>query len=112
MANYEELQADVKAAVKEIDLAIALASLVRKFNEDERIGEVFDNTYEAHPFVMCRSSVEFCLALALVRCHDRRPDSHGLTQFFKLVGEEETGQNLSAGILRFWPVSSAAKPIL
>ena len=99
MASYEELQADVKAAVKEIDLAIALASLVRKFNVDDRIGEVFDNTYEAHPFVMCRSSVEYCLALALVRCHDRRRDSHGLTRFFELIDKEETRRNLSEGIL-------------
>lgn len=99
MATYEELQAEVRASVKEIDLAIALTSLSRRFNEDDRIAETFDNTYEAHPFVMCRSSVESCLALALVRCHDHRRDSHGLTAFFNTINDDATGANLREGIL-------------
>lgn len=98
-ATHEELQEAVKASIKEIDLAIALSCLCRKFNEDDRIEETFNNTYEAHPYNMCRSSIEYCLALALVRCHDRRRDSHGLSSFFEMIKDDETYNNLREGIL-------------
>jgi len=98
MATYEELQADVQAAVNEVDRAIALTSLSRRFNEDDRISERFDNTYEAHAFVLCRWSVEYCLALALVRCHDHRRDSHGLTSFFNMIDDDATRETLKVGI--------------
>ena len=98
-ATYEELQEAVKASIKEIDLAVALGSLCRRFNEDDRIEEMFNNTYEAHPYNMCRSSIEYCLALALIRCHDHRKDSHGLSAFFNMLEDDATLINLEAGLL-------------
>lgn len=100
VATYPELQELVRASIKEVDLATALGCLSRKFNEDDRIAETFDNTYEAHPFVMCRASVEYCLALALIRCHDHRDDSHGLTALFRSLKSSETMANLRQGILQ------------
>ena len=52
--TFESLQADVREFVKEIDFAVALTNLSKEFHQDNRISEKFDNTYEAHPFELCR----------------------------------------------------------
>ncbi|MDJ0709564.1 MAG: hypothetical protein QNJ14_04190 [Woeseiaceae bacterium] len=97
--TFENLKEFVEALVKEVDTAIALASLTRAFSEDQRIGPTYDNTYEAHGFVSCRSAVESSLVLCIMRCHDHRPDSHGLMAFFESLKDEATKANLRAGIL-------------
>lgn len=98
--THDELKGFMQALVKEVDTAIALTSLTRAFSEDARIGPTYDNTYEAHGFVSCRSSVESSLVLCIMRCHDHRSDSHGLTAFFDSMKDEATKANLRAGILQ------------
>lgn len=98
-STFESLQADVREFVKEIDLAVALTNLSKAFHQDNRISEKFDNTYEAHPFELCRQSVDYSLALAICRCHDHRPDSHGLSAFFTNFKEDYVKLHLREGIL-------------
>lgn len=97
--TFDNLKEFVQALVKEVDTAIALASLTRSFSEDPRIGPTYDKTYEAHGFVSCRSAVESSLVLCIMRCHDQRADSHGLAAFFESLKDDTTKANLRAGIL-------------
>ena len=99
IATFEALETDVKEFVKEIDLAISLSKLSKVFHQDKRISQNFDNTYEAHPFVLCRHSIDYSLTLSICRCHDKRSDSHGLSGFFAQIKNEVTKKNLRAGIL-------------
>lgn len=98
--THEQLQDMVRALVREVETMIALRSLTRAFSEDPRIGPTYDNTYEAHGFVSCRSTVESGLVLCIMRYHNHRSDSHGLTAFFNALKDEATSANLRKGILQ------------
>lgn len=88
--NQEQLPTAVgltKSLVSEIETAISIKSLLVKFAHDERIDEVFNDTYEAHAFNLVEATLIYTLTLNLMRIHDasERNDINSLRVLFDVL---------------------------
>jgi len=84
--NQPQLPATVlaKKLVSEMETAISIKSLLVKFAHDERIDEVFNDTYESHAFNLIEATLVYALTMNLMRIHDtrKRNDIYSLRVLF------------------------------
>lgn len=91
MSKKSRAENIVEKLMCEISNAIALRSLLEKFAHDERIGEAFDDTIEAHAFNLIEGSLVYTLTMNLMRMCDEteREDIDSFKVLFDMVVSEK-----------------------
>ena len=84
---FQDVKVLVERIIKQTEVTIALKTLCRRLNEDDRIADTYNDTYEAHGFVLTRHAVDYAFALGLTRMNAH--SVHRLTPSYRTV--EDTG---------------------
>jgi hypothetical protein len=95
--QFADFEALIKKLVTQTEGAIRLHRLCKRLNEDPRIDSAYNNTYEAHGFVLAKSAVEYSLVLSVTRMHDKDQRTASLRRFF--YDFEHNREPVRAGVL-------------